>query len=190
VTVTDGTALQYVTAKGISATALTDVFEGHLAVRDVRLLSSTEEGSRFELRVDQLTVPLLFDRLGGTVTSLVRATGDGPPTLTGELPGDVDPGTVIREARQIHPDIELVSQELRYTPRLLSDIVEATLTSRQFAALRTAYYGGYFETPRTSTGDELAAQLDVTRQTFNQHLRKAEQAVFEQLFEASGKEAR
>jgi predicted DNA binding protein len=120
----------------------------------------------------------------------VRATGDGPPTLTGELPGDVDPGTVIREARQIHPDIELVSQELRYTPRLLSDIVEATLTSRQFAALRTAYYGGYFETPRTSTGDELAAQLDVTRQTFNQHLRKAEQAVFEQLFEASGKEAR
>jgi PAS domain S-box-containing protein len=190
VTVTDGTALLYITAEGISATALTDVFEDHVAVCDVRLLSSTGEHSRFELRADQLTVPLLFDRLGGKVTSLVRATGDDPPTLTGELPGDVDPGTVVQEARQVYPDIELVSQELRYTPRLLSDIVEAKLTSRQFAALRTAYYGGYFETPRTSTGDELAAQLDVTRQTFNQHLRKAEQAVFEQLFEASGKEAR
>lgn len=190
VTLPDGTALQYITAAGISAKALADVFDRHFAVLDLRLLSSTAEHSRFEIHVEAPTVPLVFDGLGGKITSLIRFGDDDTPILTGELPGDVDPRTAIQEARQAYPDVELVSQELRYTPRLLYDIVGEQLTDRQFAALRTAYYGGYFTTPRTSTGDELAGQLGVTRQTFNQHLRKAEQAVFEQLFETSGKEAR
>ena len=190
VTLPDETALQYVTATGISAKTLADVFEHRFAVLDVRLLSSTEEHSRFEIHVEAPSVPLVFDSFGGTVTSLIRCDDDNAPVLTGELPGDVDPRAVLREAWQIYSDIELVSQELRYTPRLLHDVVKEELTDRQWMALRTAYWGSYFKTPRASSGDELADQLGVTRQTFNQHLRKAEQAVFELLFEASGKEAR
>ena len=190
VTLPDGTALQYITATGISAKVLADAFERHFAVLDVRLLSSTAEHARFEIHAEGPTLPLVFDGLGGKVTSLIRYRNDDRFVLTGELPGDVDPRTAIREARQVYSDIELVSQELRYTPRLLYDIVEAELTDRQFVALRTAYYGGYFVIPRTSTGDELAARLGVSRQTFNQHLRKAEQAVFERLFEGSGREGR
>ena len=189
VTLSDGVALQYVTATGASAKALADVFDRHFAAHDVRLLTSIDEHSRFELRVEAPTVPMVFDDFGGTVVSLIRYE-DGTPVLTGELPGDVDPRMVIQEVRQVYADVELVSQELRYTPRLLYNVIEEELTDRQFAALRTAYYGGYFNTPRTSIGDELADQLAITRQTFNQHLRKAEQAVFEQLFEASGKQAR
>jgi len=60
-------------------------------------------------------------------------------------------------------------------------------TERQFTSLQTAYYGGYFETPRKSIGDELAERLGITRQTFNRHLRLAENTVLEQLFEGSGK---
>ena len=190
VTLPDGTTLQYITATGISAKALADIFDQHFAALDVRLLSSTEEQSRFEVHAESPTIPSVFDNLGGKVSSLVQYGVDDRPVIFGELPGDVDPRIAIQEIRHIYSDVEMVSQELRYTPRLLSDIVEEGLTDRQFAALRTAYYGGYFKTPRTSTGDELADQLGVTRQTFNQHLRKAEQTVFEQLFEASGKEAR
>ncbi|WP_436926411.1 bacterio-opsin activator domain-containing protein [Halosimplex amylolyticum] len=190
VTLADGTALQYVTASGIATRALVEVFERQSAVLDVRLVSSTAERSRVEVRVGGPTLSKVFDDLGGKVTSLLRYGDDGTPVLTGELPGDVDPRTVIQAARRVYPDAELVAQELRYTPRLLRDVVEEALTDRQFAALRTAYYGGYFETPRTSTGDELADQLGVTRQTFNQHLRKAQRTVFEQLLEASGEEAR
>jgi len=190
VTLPDGTALQYITATGISTKTLTDIFDQHFAGLDVRLLSSTEGQSRFELHVEPPTIPLIFDDLGGKVSSLVQYSDDDTPVISGELPGDVDPRTAIQRIRQVYSDIELVSQELRYTPRLLYDIVEEVLTNRQFAALRTAYYGGYFKTPRTSTGDELADHLGITRQTFNQHLRKAERLVFEQLFEVSGKEAR
>jgi predicted DNA binding protein len=106
------------------------------------------------------------------------------------VPGDVSPRHVLKELRTIYADVELVSQELVYSPRLLYDIVEGALTERQFAALQTAYYGGYFDTPRGSTGDELAERIGITRQTFNQHLRKAERAVFARLFEASGAASR
>jgi PAS domain S-box-containing protein len=186
----DGKALQYITATGISAKALVDVFERDAAVRDVRLLRSTDDRCRVEVRVEGPSVSSMFDDLDGRATSLVQRRTDDAPVLTGELPGDVDPREATRELRQLFPDVELTSQELRYTPRLLYHIVEDSLTDRQFAALRAAYYGEYFETPRTSTGDDLAEQLGVTRQTFNQHLRKAEQSVLTQLFEASGKAAR
>lgn len=187
VTLSDGTALQYITATGISAKALSSVLEQYSVVRNARLLRSTDDHCRFEVRVEAATLPLVFDDFGGRVNALVRTQTDETPVLIGELRGDVNPRTVIQEARNLYSDIELISQQLRYTPRLLYDVVSESLTEKQFAALQTAYYGGYFNTPRTSTGDELAAQMGVTRQAFHQHLRKAEQTVYEQLFEASGK---
>lgn len=182
----DDTAVQYITSTGSSAKALVDVFARHSTVRDVRLLSSTPEHTRLEVHTNAPTVPLVFDALGGTVTSLIRGT-DERPILTAELPGDVDPRTAIQAIQQIYPDVELLSQELKYTPRLLYSAVEEELTDRQHVALRTAYHAGYFKTPRTSTGDDLADKLGITRQTFNSHLRKAENAVLEQLFEVSAK---
>ena len=185
----NGEGLQYITATGISAKALANVFAQCSSVLDVRLLQSTTDSCRLEVHVEGPTVPLIFDNFGGEVTSLLRNQPDKIPTLTGELPGDIAPRIVIQAAREAYPDIELKSQELRYSPRLLYDIIKDKLTNRQFVALQTAYYGGYYETPRTSTGDELANRLDITRQTLNHHLRKAEQTVLHQLFEASGKDA-
>ncbi len=190
VTLPDETTLLYLSATGIPAKAASEAFERQYSVLDARLLRSTDGHAHLEVHVDSPTVPLVFADLGGQVLSLVRAESDGEPVLVGELPGDVDPRTVVQAARRVHPDVELVSQELRYSPHLLYDIVEDALTDRQFVALQVAYYGGYFDTPRASTGDELADRLGITRQTFNQHLRKAERAVFEQLFEESGKAAR
>ena len=186
----DGSVLQYVTASGISAKELMDVFEREYAVDDVRLLQSSDERCRLEVHVDSPTVSLIFTDFGGQVRSLVEREDGEEPVLTGEVPGDVEARTVIQAARDVYPDIRLEAQELQYSPRLLYDIVEDALTERQFATIQMAYYGGYFETPRKSTGDELAGRLGITRQTFNQHLRKAEETVFEQLFEASGKAAR
>ena len=52
--------------------------------------------------------------------------------------------------------------------------VRGELTDRQFTALQTAYFSGYYDRNRATTGDELAASMDVTRATFHQHLRAAE----------------
>ena len=185
----DGTALEYLTATDIPASVLDDVFAQDPTVLDTTLLKSTDEVCRLEVQVEGLTVPLVFDQLGGQVISLIETQSAGPPMLTGELPGDLDIRTALGEIRRLHSDIEVVSHDLEYTPRLLYSIVADVLTEKQLEAVKMAYYGGYFETPRASSGNELADRLGITRQTYNRHLRKAEQAVFEQLFEASGRRA-
>jgi len=183
----DGTALEYFTATGIPTKTVHSVVAEDTTVLDTKLLKSTDEVCRLEVHVEGLTVPLVFDQLGGQVTSLIKAQSEGSAMLTGELPGDLDLRTALGEIRRVHSDIEVVSHDLDYTPRLLYNTVEDVLTKKQLEAVQMAYYGGYFETPRASSGGELADRLGITRQTYNRHLRKAEQAIFEQLFEASGK---
>jgi predicted DNA binding protein len=48
------------------------------------------------------------------------------------------------------------------------------LTDRQLAALRHALDRGYYEQPRGASISDLAAESDVARSTFEEHLRKAE----------------
>ncbi|MDS0294885.1 helix-turn-helix domain-containing protein [Halogeometricum luteum] len=59
------------------------------------------------------------------------------------------------------------------------------LSPRQYDALRAAVEGGYYEIPRETTTEELAAELGVGRRTAEEHLRRAENklvgAVFERL---------
>ncbi len=183
----DGTALEYLTATGIPTKTVSDVFAEDSTVLDTKLLQSTDEVCRLEVHVEDLTVPLVFEDLGGQVISLSKTQRDGSVVLTGRLPGNLDLRTALGEIRYVYSDIEVVSHELDYSPRLLYNIVKDVLTEKQLTAVQIAYYGGYFETPRESSGDELADRLGITRQTYNRHLRKAEQAIFEQLFEASGK---
>lgn len=186
----DGSVLKYITGRGISAKELIDVFDQLYGVKNTRLLQSSAGECRVEVHVEAPTMSLVFAELGGQVKSLFQTNGAAGPLLTAEVPGDVEPRTAVQAAQKVYPDIRLESQELQYSPRLLYDIVEDVLTERQFTSLRTAYYAGYFEKPRKSTGDELAERLGITRQTFNQHLRLAEETVLEQLFDASGKAAR
>ncbi|EMA53332.1 MULTISPECIES: helix-turn-helix domain-containing protein [Halococcus] len=48
------------------------------------------------------------------------------------------------------------------------------LTDRQHEVIEHALAAGYFEWPREVTSDELAAELDISRATLLEHLRKAE----------------
>ncbi len=57
----------------------------------------------------------------------------------------------------------------------------ASLTDRQRQVLEVALEAGYFERPRTTNTEELAASLDISRATVTQHLRAAERKVFTRL---------
>jgi predicted DNA binding protein len=59
----------------------------------------------------------------------------------------------------------------------------ATLTEKQLATLKAAYYEGYFAQPRNSTASEIAESLDVSHSTFLRHLRSAQEKVFGARFE-------
>ncbi len=51
------------------------------------------------------------------------------------------------------------------------------MTNRQLHALLTAYESGYYRTPRRITTEELAKKMQVTRPTFEEHQRKAENKI-------------
>ncbi|MFC6963673.1 helix-turn-helix domain-containing protein [Halocatena marina] len=53
-------------------------------------------------------------------------------------------------------------------------LASLTLPAEQRTALSAAVEGGYYETPRKTTLDDLAATLDIPRSTFSYRLRQAE----------------
>jgi|GEM_PF-1148452 len=68
------------------------------------------------------------------------------------------------------------------TAREFEEDVRNALTARQEEVIKTAFYSGYFEWPRESTGGEVADILDVTQPTVNRHIRTGERTLFGQLY--------
>jgi PAS domain S-box-containing protein len=183
VSLPDGATIQYMGTRDLSAGDFVAAVEEVPHYVNVRLLSTIDGYSRIEARAESATAAEVFQSLGGQPRAIVVAHDQ--VRFWGELPGDVDPRLAAEGIAEFHPDVELVSEELVYSPHLLYDIIEDALTDRQLATLNAAYFSGYFDSPRTSSGDELAERFGVTRQTFNQHLRRAQQTVFQHLFEKS-----
>ena len=77
-------------------------------------------------------------------------------------------------------DIEVLSkttmtkQQIPHSLLAPVDRLFEDVTERQLAALRLALERGYYEQPRKTSLRELAAQTDVARSTYEEHLRKAE----------------
>jgi predicted DNA binding protein len=57
------------------------------------------------------------------------------------------------------------------------------LTERQRTAIELAYFAGFFEWPRVSSGEDIAESMGVSAPTFHQHARKAQRKVFQALFD-------
>lgn len=77
-------------------------------------------------------------------------------------------------------DVEVISktaidgQQLPHSSVFSVDRLFDGLTDRQLAALQIALDNDYYNQPRGASRAELAAQTDVARATFEEHLRKAE----------------
>ena len=130
----------------------------------------------FELEISSPPMFGVIDAHGGYVeTAAIR---DGDYTMTLHFPTGTDIRTVIDEISAVYPGARTVARRQVTTSResleQLQTRLAETLTDRQRTALEVAYYGGYFEWPRNSSGEELAASIDVTAPTFHEHLRAAQ----------------
>jgi len=56
------------------------------------------------------------------------------------------------------------------------------LTDRQREVVQTAYYSGFFESPRENTGEEVATMLDISPPAFYEHVRAVQRKLFAALF--------
>ena len=177
----DGGQLEYWKVKGMDSVTFVEALAEFPTFANIRLVSTKGDVSRFEVEVTPKSLMSIFAQFDGR---LVRAEIDREQlTMVGEFPITEDVSNILAAGKEAVPDLVQVSERLVYTPRLFRHLVESDLTDRQWTALQAAYHSGYFTVPRESTGDEVAARLGVTRQTFHHHLRHAEAEVCRNLFE-------
>jgi predicted DNA binding protein len=76
------------------------------------------------------------------------------------------------------------------TAQAFRDELRDRLTDRQETVLRTAFLAEYFESPRESTAEEVAAALDITAPTLLHHLRAGQRKLLEEFFQATTSDSR
>lgn len=147
----------------------------------VRVLDADDLGCTVEAtRPSESVLGALAD-VGATLADATVV--DGTATITARLAPDAAIPAVVDRLESVAPDVTVVSkQEVRRDlgPGRDAGVFDA-LTDRQHTVLTAAYHAGYFEWPRDSSGEELAASLGVAPPTFYQHLRAAQRNLLDEL---------
>jgi len=145
-------------------------------VSDARTVSATDTERTVAVTVET-TAPgeLLADH--GAVITGITATADGA-VLTVESPPERDVRSLLEVLADAYDGVDLRARTQRdRRDRRLNEFtaeIDERLTDRQQEALEAAALNGYFEWPRPVDGTEIADTMDITRQTFHQHLRAAQ----------------
>ncbi|ARS90357.1 bacterio-opsin activator domain-containing protein [Natrarchaeobaculum aegyptiacum] len=152
---------------------------------DVTVLEESGDQLTFEL---EITAPPMFsviEAYGGYVDAAAIHDGDYITTIL--LPPGTDVRALVAEIESVYPGTRTLARRQRNLTResiaKLVDRLTADLTPRQRTALEMAYATGYFEWPRTTSGEEVAETLDVTPATFHEHLRTAQRKLLDALFD-------
>ena len=162
-------------------------------------LDSSDGSGQFVIARQEQTVAAAFEfdddhpfveltEYGATLRDLSVSSASGTAQLHLDLPVDGEVRSVLAVLEEAYGAVELVRQrerehEPRPTAAFASEIADR-LTDRQYTALETAFLSDYFEFPRPVSGDELAESMGISRQTYHQHLRTAQQKLLEELFDS------
>jgi HTH-type transcriptional regulator, bacterioopsin transcriptional activator and related proteins len=178
----DETLLVYGSATDLEQETFLETIEDADGLGDARILSARKDYFEFELVAP--TAISLFETIathGGRVES--ATIDDGEFRFVVELPRGRDTRQMIELLKERRSDVTYLAQ--RTTERGdrsqsgSASVLESELTEKQRAALETAYFAGYFDWPRGSTGEEIADRLGISPATFNQHLRTSERKFFD-----------
>ncbi|MEF8813071.1 MAG: bacterio-opsin activator domain-containing protein [Halovenus sp.] len=124
---------------------------------------------------------------GATIRDLSVSGQTGTAKLRVDLPPEGEVRSVLEVLEDAYDGVELVRQrERQRAPRPTAEFTAAVadrLTDRQYTALETAYLSDYFEFPRPVSGEELAESMDISRQTYHQHLRSAQRKLLDEFFD-------
>lgn len=173
----NGRSLIYFTTDGEHS----DLADSVEAIESVQEMSRGSNG-RTEASVSGNIVADRLSALGGVIRQIVADSEGLEVTVTFPRPADVR--LIVEHLMGQYDHVELLSRRDRtesdrpVAPTELS----GELTDRQREAVETAYLGGYFDWPRSSTGEEVATMMDITQPTFNRHLRTAERKLLGNIF--------
>ncbi|WP_280585559.1 bacterio-opsin activator domain-containing protein [Halorubrum sp. Boch-26] len=183
--VTDDASRLYLSVAGARPQGVAEVVDGADGVSDLRVIETREDGCSVSVHVEGGSAVRTLTEHGATVRDAVGE--DGRVRVVADLPEGADVRPVADGLRAAFADARLASKEsVGRSARSESSFREGVadrFTDRQWAALSAAYHGGYFDWPRGSTAEEVADAMDVSSPTFHNHLRKAQRALLDGLFE-------
>lgn len=174
--------LLYCDVEGTDAEVVATAVDQYPAVDHCRIIRNREGRRRLEITASGSSLLCEAAAAGARIRSAVADHGVCRADV--EVAGSATVREIVARFRTTYPELELLSLREHDRPPAdphLSDGVLDDLTDRQRDALDAAYRAGYFEWPRESTAEEVAAGLDITGPTFLGHIRKAEKRVLSDL---------
>ncbi|MFD1565771.1 bacterio-opsin activator domain-containing protein [Haloarchaeobius amylolyticus] len=185
-TTSSGRTFQYVTVDGLECETVRKEAKAHDSVEEYRLIHDGDERCTIELRLSTSGVRTLANH-GATIRDVT--VEDGVGTYLVEVSQDADIREIAEALTVAYENAELVARRevdraVRTAAERRSRILDE-LTDRQLTTLRLAYYGGYFDWPRESTGEEIAEAMNISPPTMHQHLRKGLRSILGEFFENS-----
>ncbi|WP_129116922.1 bacterio-opsin activator domain-containing protein [Halegenticoccus tardaugens] len=170
----DGSLAEFLTVDDGSADAVIDLVGTRGG--DARRVAEYDGVTVLRVSTPARSVASLVADHGGVLRDASADEGVGEIRI--ELPQRADVRTIMDAIRGRYPGAELRAQRERERTSTrgleFRDAFDGTLTDRQREVLETAYLAGYFEWPRGSTAEEVAASLDISPPTFHEHIRRVQ----------------
>ncbi|KTG11554.1 bacterio-opsin activator [Haloprofundus marisrubri] len=173
----------FVTVDGSPVEAVAATASELISVDDVQQISADAEGGVLRLRFAQ---PFLALELADHGAIFRQATAAPDQTvLVVDIPDSIDVRTITQLVDETFSTAELQSKQTldQSIERDLYTRFLDKLTERQLEVIQTAYYSGYFESPRENTGKEVAETLGISPPAFYSHVRTVQRKLFSTFFE-------
>ncbi|QLK26760.1 helix-turn-helix domain-containing protein [Natrinema zhouii] len=186
-TTAGGRTFQYVTIDGLDGETVLEEAMAHDSVEECRLIHGGDDSCTIELRLSKSGIRTLTNH-GATIRDVSVENGVG--TFLVEVSQDADIREIAEALTVIYENTELVARRevdrpVRTAAERRNRILDR-LTDRQLTTLRLAYYGGFFDWPRESTGEDIAEAMDISPPTMHQHMRKGLNSILGEFFEDGG----
>lgn len=186
-TTAKGRTFQYVTIDGLEGETVLEEARAHDSIEECRLIHDGMDQCTIEMRLCKSGVRTLTNH-GATIRDI--SVEDGVGRCLVEVSQNADIREIADALSMIYENTELVARRevdrpVRTAAERRKRILDE-LTDRQLTTLRLAYYGGFFDWPRESTGEEIAEAMNVSPPTMHQHLRKGLKAILGEFFEEGG----
>ena len=179
--------LCYVRVEGADPGDLLELAGARTGVDDGRVVheASDDTGGLVEVTLSGDSPVLVLTARGATARTAAFENGTG--RIVAEIAAGEDVREIVEAVGEAFPRAELLSKRERErsveTAQEFRSALHERLTDRQRNALRTAFHGGYFESPRDSTAEELAETLGVTSPTLHYHLRAGQWKLLDAFFD-------